>query len=265
MLLFVALGIGAGADALISGRLGKKLLASSVLLAGVVVLLVGGFIYARPERISGLTDFIQSSTEGNISAAQFAEAQFIHDIGTQAGSALATAGILLFVIGSALLLARHQPAWRWVPLVLLPVEMFCFAHTHLGIAHSSDFEPKSMSDYIAAHPGDYRILHPLNEDNGFFIGKSDLWGNDPTPLKRYAEFMAFTQGADPNQPSQYIYFKYLPKIFSLLRFRLAFIKGDHSYQLIDNPGALPHALLVANYQVEPNRDAIFAELKKRLL
>ena len=261
MLLFVALGIGAGADALIRGRFGKRHLAVGVLLAGGVTLLIGTFLITRPDRISGFTSFIQQTHESDLPAAQVSDEQFIHTAGTQAGEALATSGILLFTLGTSLLLARRRAAWRWVPLALLPVEMLSFARANLGVAHVSDLVPKVVSGYIAAHPGDYRILSPFKEDNGFFIGQSDLWGNDPTPLMRYAEFMDFTQGVNPDHGSQYVYFQSLPKIFSLLRFRLAFIHTDHGYQIIDNPGALPHVLLVSNYQILPNRDAIFAQLK----
>jgi hypothetical protein len=261
MLLFVALGIGAGADALIRGRSGKKYLALGVLLLGVVALLAGGAIFGQPQSLGRFTDFIQQTHESYLTASQFSDDQFIQDIGLQAGGALATGGALLIIIGAALLLARRQPAWRWVPLALLPVEMFCFAHANLGTSHLSDLAPKAVAGYIAAHPGDYRIINPLNEDNGYFLGQSDLWGNDPTTLKRYSEFMAFSQGINPDHNVQYLYFRYLPKIFSLLRFRLAFIRNDHGYQIIDNPGALPRALLVGNYEVRSNRDAIFADLK----
>jgi hypothetical protein len=262
VLLFVALGIGAGADALIRGRLGNKFLALSVLLAGVVALLAGGFILTRPNSLAALADFIQHTHESYLPAAQFLDDHFQHAIGTQAGRALATGGILLFALGAALLLARRRAAWRWVPLALAPLEMLCFAYSNLGTAHLSDLAPKAVVGYIDSHPGDYRILNPLSEDNGYFLGKSDLWGNDPTTLKRYSEFMAFTQGIDPNHNNQYIYFRYLPKIFSLLRFRLAFVRNDHGYEVTDNPGALPRALLVSNYEVRPTRDAIFAELNE---
>jgi len=260
VLIFIALGIGAGADALIRGRLGQKLLAQTVLLAGLFALLAGGFILLRPEILGRFTHFIQQTHESYLSAAQLSDDQFIHDVGLQAGGALATGGVLLLTIGASLLLARQRAVWRWVPLALLPLEMFCFARANLDTSHISDLAPKPIASYINAHPGDYRILNPLSEDNGYFLGKSDLWGNDPTTLKRYSEFMAFAQGIDPNLNNQYIYFRYLPKIFALLRFRLAFLQNAHGYQIIDNPGALPRALLVTNYQVKPDRDMIFAEL-----
>ena len=261
LLIFVSLGIGAGADALIRGRLGKKTLAGGVLLAGIIAVLAGGAIFGQQQNLGSFADFIQQTHESYLPAAQFSNTQFIQDIGHQAGGALAVGGALLIIIGASLLLAQRQAVWRWVPLALLPVEMFCFARANLGTSHVSDLAPKVVAGYIAAHPGDYRILNPLNEDNGYFLGQSDLWGNDPTTLKRYSEFMAFSQGIDPNHNNQYIYFQYLPKMFSLLRFRIAFIRTEHGYQIIDNPGALPRALLVSNYEVRPNRDAIFAELK----
>ena len=43
---------------------------------------------------------------------------------------------------------------------------------------------------------------PSGNDGGFFLGKADVWGNDAFVLDRYAEFMAFTRGLDPNYASQ---------------------------------------------------------------
>jgi hypothetical protein len=216
VLIFVALGIGAGADAIIRGRLGKKNAAIGVLLAGAIAILTGGSLFCQPAGLGWLTAFIQQTHERYLLTSAFTTDPYLQNFGTQAGIALATGGALLMTIGAALLLARRWTTWRWVPLALLPLEMCFFVHDNLGTAHLSDLASRAVFSYVTAHPGDYRILNPLNEDNGYFLGKSDLWGNDPTTLKRYSEFMAFTQDINPNFNNQYLYFRYLPKIFSLM-------------------------------------------------
>jgi hypothetical protein len=69
-----------------------------------------------------------------------------------------------------------------------------FATTPLAAAM-----PGELHEFIAAQPGDYRVLDLLSPNNGFLLGAPDLWDNDPGVLKRYAEFITFTQGGPANR------------------------------------------------------------------
>ncbi len=262
LILFVMLMLGAGADALIRGRIGNKLFAQIVLGVGLVTLTAGVYFVAVPEDLTFVRDFIINTHESYLGQAGFPAEPKIFTLGYDAGYSLQQAGLLAAIVAASLLGARHRSWLRWTPLVVLPLEMLGFAWGGLGTSHIADAVPDALTGYVAAHSDDYRVLDLNRNDNGFLLGAPDIWGNDPTVLRRYAEFIKFTQQENPDQASQYVTFKYLPTIYSLLRFRFAFIETNKGYQLVDNPGALPHALLVQNYQTLPNRDAIFAALAK---
>ena len=83
--------------------------------------------------------------------------------------------------------------------------MMAFAWSNSARTDPSLAAPDGVRDFFAQNPGDYRVLMqimPTGYDGGFLLGVPDLWGNDPFVLRRYAEFMAFTRGKDPNQASQ---------------------------------------------------------------
>jgi hypothetical protein len=260
--LFGVLILGAGADALIHRRLPGRVVPITALLAGLLCAIGALVLLVQPESVAGFLRFIQQTHESYLPDATFADAGFLHNTGFQAGQSLALAATLLIILGGALLNARAQPWLRWLPLLVLPLEMLGFAWTNLGVAHTSDLIPGQLQAYVAGHPGDYRVLDFNRADNGFFLGAPDLWGNDPTVLKRYAEFITFTQGGQPDKAGQYVKFQYLPPLYALLRYRYAFLPDGAGYKVYEAPNPLPRALLVTNYQVQPTRDAIFSAMTK---
>jgi len=262
-MLFVILASGAGADALIRGRLVPRLLALGFGVGGVVALGLGVSICGDPSHLQKIWAAIQQSHESFSPPTQYTDHQFFQNSGRQAGHELMEGGELLMIIGGALWLARRRPVWRWVPLALLPVEMLSFAYDNLGSSTLADVDPPSFIRFVNAHPGDYRVLNFANLNNGYFLHAPDLWGNNPFVLKRYAEFIAFTQNFDPERGGgQNMFFTKLPKPFALLRFRFAFIPKNYPNDIVECSPSLPHALLVSNYQVLPGRNAIFAVLNK---
>ena len=265
MALFAALALAAGADAVIRGRLGPKIFAVLLSTAGALTLGAGIYLWLRPASIFGLIAGIQGSFNAYLTLAQVADAQFIHAAGIQAGRSLMQGGALLTGVGVALLIARWRAGWRWMPLVLLPMEMICFANANLATARLTDLTPAPVRDFIMAHPGDYRVLTPARADDSYFLGASNLWGDDPLVLKRYAEFILFSQGLNPYRAGQYAPFNVVSPLFGLVRFGAAFVPDSAqpgTFQIVYNPQPLPRALLVSQYQVRPNRDAIFAGVRK---
>ena len=257
--------LAAGADALIHGRLGHKIFSGVVLALGGLGLVAGIFFWAAPAQLAGFLAFINGTRESYLPATQLADAAFIHDSGLQAGQSLVLGGALLTAAGAALLLARSRAPWRWLPLALLPLEMLAFASANFATSHLSDLVPPPVANYITAHPGDYRVLNPARPNTGYFLGASDLWGNDPTVLKRYSEFITFSQGGNPDHAGQYTGFSLLPRAFALVRFKYAFVPSTDkpgTFQLNYSEHPLPRALLVSNYQVRSGRDAILAALMK---
>jgi hypothetical protein len=80
-------------------------------------------------------------------------------------------------------------------------------------------------------------------------------------LRRYAEFMTFTQNGDPDHATQYVGFQHLSPLFALMRFQYAVMPDGRQMKIMQSPiPPLPHVLLVPEAKILPGRDAILAAL-----
>jgi len=263
-LIFLVSAIGRGADALIRGRPPRAALAKGALQAGAVLVVAGGVLMAYPEFLAGFLLLIQKTGESYLAPDAFTNRAFIHDVGLVAGRSLILAGATFLLTAASLFAARRRPALRWTPLLVLALEMLVFAHAHFAAAHAmKEVLPPGLKSFVDAHPGDYRVLNPQDPDNGYFLGKPDIWGNDPGPLKRYAEFITATQGGDPDHLSQTMDFHSFPRVYAMLRFRYAFLPaaggGIQIAEQVEKP--MPQAQLVADYRVISGRDQMLAALE----
>src|SRR6202043_3228269 len=95
--------------------------------------------------------------------------------------------------------------------------------------------PDSLRQFVAEHPGDYRVLNLSRPNNGFLLGASNLGGNNPAVLRRYAEFITFFQGADPDQATQKLSISKVHPRYSMLRLRYIFVPSADGYHIIESP------------------------------
>ncbi|MFA5293551.1 MAG: hypothetical protein WC496_11020 [Phycisphaerae bacterium] len=173
-------------------------------------------------------------------------------------SLLAAAGLLLLLAGLFALKRR----WNYAvyALILLALgELVVFA---LPLRPTFDLAsqkmPQRFEEIISALPGDFRILNTLDDNGAMMDGRFDIWGDDPGVLRRYAEFMAFSQGLDPNMATQYVKFSRKHRFFSLLRLRYIILHENGQPQLVTlSEPVLPRLLLVRDFQVAKDRDSIF--------
>ena len=63
--------------------------------------------------------------------------------------------------------------------------------------HATRMETPQLKAFLDQRPGDYRIFYQRTPNIAMWLGKEDVWGYAPLVLKRYTEFMAFTQGQSP--------------------------------------------------------------------
>ncbi len=259
LVLFGALAIAAGADAVLSGRLPRVAVTTAIGVAGVALAGAGLWLVLTPDAAAGWMRFMQESGESGLPATIAADATFAHDAGRQAGLSLAMAGALTALVSAAFLAARHRPSWRLVPLVVLPLELASFAVGHLGTARLTDCVPLPVRTFLASQPGEYRILNTVLPNNGFLAGRADGGGNDPAVLRRYAELVTASEGGDPLAATQHLPFTRLGSTLAMLRIRYAFFAGDDGIELAENQTPpLPRVFLVSDYRVVPDRRAALA-------
>ncbi len=96
---------------------------------------------------------------------------------------------------------------------------------------------------LARTPGDYRLLS-YNPYLAMSAGASDLYGFDPMLLARYAEFLAYAQGMEPDDLVVTRMGRVVPAL-GLLRLRYTFrVEGTAGVARFADLKELPRALLV---------------------
>jgi len=260
--VLLALVIAQGADAVIRGRLPRPRFAGLVAALGALGLLAGAWLGTYPLALAPWIARVQASGESYLPAATFADPATLAAAAPQAAGSIAVAGGLALAAAASLLAARRRPALRWITPGLLPLELLAFAASQFATFPAEAAAPAELRAYVAAHPGDYRVQNLLEPNNGFLLGAPDIWGNDPGLPKRYAEFMAFSQGADPERATQNVTFRAPSPLYALLRLRYVFNRSGDGFHVYAIPGALDRIQLVSAYRVGRNRDEIFAGLSE---
>src|SRR5262249_2732209 len=115
--------------------------------------------------------------------------------------------------------------------------------------------------YVANHPGYYGVKNVKNPNTAMIVGAHDLWGYDATVMRRYAEFMTWTQGGDQNKAMSYVKLVQFDPLFAMLRERYIFAQPSGKFEMEEAPVILPHLQLISNYRVLQNRDAIFDAMR----
>ena len=256
----VAMGIGA--DALLRRSSPGKAVSRGVLAAGFAAAAAGLWIWSHPFSIAPVLAWVRDTRESYLPIATFTDPRTVRDAGVHAGQSLAIAGALALLCGVSLVLARRRPVWGWVVLGLLPLEMICFAAPQVVSFRRAEVDAPELIAFVAAHPGDYRVQNVLEPNNGFLLGKPDMWGDDPGLLARYAEFITFTQGGNPDQATQSVTFRSPSPLYCLLRLRYVFTESGEKVNKYEFPGAMERIQLVPDYRVLPGRNAIFAAISQ---
>jgi hypothetical protein len=259
-MLFLVLTLGRGADAILRHRRPARFLATAGIASGIVALLGGIALESQPSLVRPWLARVRASGESYLPIATFTDPVTIQAVGAHAGRSLAVAGLLAVLCGGLLGRTRAHPRVGCGLLLLLPLELAAFAASQFDYFSESDAVRPAAAAFIASHPGDYRIENLAGSNNGFLLGAADLGGNDPAVIQRYAQFIAFTQGADPDHANQIMPFASWPPIYALLRLRYVFTDADGAFKVTEVPGAMNRAQLVSQYRVLPDRKALFAAL-----
>jgi hypothetical protein len=262
--LFLVLAIGAGADVLSRKRI-PRTIAWASLLAGSIAGGVGLALLFNPDGIVGLFNFVLMTGESFLLLrTEPIQPDFIHQAGVHGGLSLGLAGLILIAAGMILRFLGEESIVRWVLPGFLVAEMIGFAASQLTVSHLSDTIPDGIKQFVRTHPGDYRVLDFARPNNGFLLGAGDLGGNDPSPLQRYAEFINFTQGVDPDHVTQDLNFKSFVPLLAMLRFRYAFIPASTNLgdvRVVESEILpLPRLLLISGEKVLAGRNALFSAM-----
>ena len=260
--LFLVLVSASGADFLLREKRSVPRVGWASLAVGVITVLAGGILLNSPGIIGSMLGFMKASNECWLEPRNFTDPAFIGHACLHAGLSLGRGGMVLIVTGAALILLGRWTALRWAVLALVVAEMIGSAAGGIAVSSMADVVPDSLRQIVQAHPGDYRVLDLLHPNNGFLLGAGDLAGNNPSLLRRYAEFMNFVPGKDPDHADQYLPFIKDSPLYAMLRLRYAYLpKGDGGQVLKSAYPPLGRLLLVSDWQMPGDRNAIFAAMQ----
>jgi hypothetical protein len=166
------------------------------------------------------------------------------------------AATLVLLVVVALWQGGRRPG-HWIA-ALAVLEIFAFARMNLDTFDMSRLFIPAVADSLGLRRGEYRIMNPINPNTAMTSGEYDIWGEDPGVTRRYAEFVAWTEGRNPDTATQYVRFQHFDRLLAMLRLRYAAI-AVRSQMVIFESGLPPlHRLeLVRGYRVLHGRDAIF--------
>ena len=212
-----------------------------------------------PRLIAAVFEYLRNSGESYVpelySTPGFAR-QAAHYAATNLEFALCPLGLIALCIGTA------RPG-HW-SLYLLAVfacgEVFSFALDSRVTFNPERAHFRSIERFVRERPGDYRILQTFNENNTIPARIPNIWGYDPGVPRRYAEFMAFTQGQSLDRLTDQVAIARLSPLHRILRCRYYFERTGEGFKIVTGENPLPHLLLVRDYRVETGRDAIFRAL-----
>ncbi|MEI6492353.1 MAG: hypothetical protein WCO94_07370 [Verrucomicrobiota bacterium] len=269
--LFAILVAGAGFDAAI--RTPKRLRKAADMLAGSAVILgLAGIwiIFQAADHSGGLWAVIPRTIwltqESYLPSNLLASPTFVWVIGLFAARGLFIAVGTLCILAILIVRVGRRPRLLFHAITFLAIfEVFIFArgmrpafNLHDSFAQTGD---DAIMAFLADHPGDYRILLTDDPNSAMILGAQNIWGYGSTPLKRYIEFMGFTQCVDPDTADQYVPICSAHRLYGMLRCKYIFLPGENGPKIIDLPSPMPRISLISEAKVIAERDQIFATMK----
>jgi len=192
----------------------------------------------------------------------YSSADFISHSQHRAAMSLFIEGGFAAALGVLLIFVRRDRRILVAIIALALGELFFFAYGTRATSDSASFVNPEEKSFLADHPGDYRIMNVGNPNTAMIFGAQDMWGYDATVVRRYAEFIIWTQGGDPNDAISYVKFTQFDPLFAMLRQRYVFAERAGKLETAEAPTPpLAHLQLISKYRVLEKRDAIFGALR----
>jgi len=256
--VFLILAAAGGADSLLRRRPCSRSLLLASAAGGCGLAAAGAALLNHPALVAAWIESIRGTGESYLRDVPSATPEGLRRAGRDAGISLALAGAVLASAAGVLLRARTAPGLAWLVVAAPILELTGFARSQWAHFSEAEVTAPELRRWLADHPGDARVQHLAGPNNGFLIGRSDIWGNDPGLLRRYAEFIAFSQGVNPDHADQNVDFRTPSPLFRLLRMRYLFTGGGAALRSHEFPNPLGRVQLVGGFRVVPDRDAAFA-------
>ncbi len=220
------------------------------LFAFGVVLLISAWWLAHAVSWVAVMHWMQSTHETYLRPPLFDDSSFQFESHHAMVLSLLVAGATIIALAILLILRKRNSAFVYGIVGVGIIEMACFAATNRPTFDSTTIVNADEKSFLADHPGDFRILNQINPNSSMSLRTPDIWGYDPNVIRRYAEFMTWTQGGDPNDATLYVKFARFDPLYAMLRLRYVFNRQNGQFQSAEAPiQPMPHVKLMSNYRV----------------
>jgi hypothetical protein len=263
MVMCLVLVAGAGLHAFLV-RPGARPRVAVWMTAAAIVIAAAGGAFAMTSRTftppwwTTFVAFIEQTRESYLPADAYASVDFVNAALSFASGALLVVGVTTAVFAGLVWCFRfgRWPAYAIAALAM--VEVATYARLSRPTFPLADLVPAGLERFSRDHPGDYRVLNLDNPNLSMFMNTRDIWGLDPGVSKRYAEFMAMSQGLDPDHATQAMSVESGHPLFRMLRLKYVFQPTrSGGLGVAEEPNPMPRAALIYDWQLATSRDGIF--------
>lgn len=228
-----------------------------MLITGSIIVWTASLIVIYPNLWSQLMQTVAATGESYLSPRAYLDSSFIETAGRFASLTLLISGITCIILA---IFFRNKKLYLIATIAF--IEVFIFA----GINRPAFDVQKTMIDdfksFYTEHPGDYRVLSKYLPNMAASTGAKDIWGYGPVALKRYAQFMAYTQGKNPDEVTTYLRVNHYHRLLSMIRLRYIILFGQNGFLVKEMRDSMPRLNLIQEWKVIPDRDNIFKEMDK---
>jgi hypothetical protein len=266
--LFIIMLAGVGMDLVIRNHTVPKAVIIVTLAAGAVFIAMGLYLQSSAAANSAdgfwrhLLQTVSVSGETYLPREHYEDPAFIRQTEIFAGRGMLITGGVCLLAGLLFGVCRFTRRVCYFIVLLAIIEMLIFAKGNLVYFDSASTVPAALKEFAAKYSGDYRLLEFTNPNSAMSLGVQNIWGYDPGISKRYAEFMTFTQGANPDYASQYVNFHRFIGLYRMLRCRYFMTGKEENLKVTDTGISMPRLLLMQDWKVLPNRNDIFSAIAK---
>ena len=218
---------------------------------------------AKPFWMQGFWS-IAKSRESYLVEPIFNQPNAISAIVETGSGVLLLSGTMCLFVAILMTLATQSAAprtrlFRFALAALCVFEVTYFAYSVKSSFDLRASENPKLEKFFAAQNNDDRFLKSSFDNWAMKWDANDLGGYESFRLRRYEEFMNFTQGRNPDLIRPILEIKRPHPLYALLRCR--YFLNVKTMQKTEIANILPHVLLVNDARVLPTREAIFAFMK----
>ncbi len=263
--LFTIMLAGIGLDYLIKNKnVPRKIFITTLIVAIILcfaALLTTFSIRATsPILWKNVTNLVANTHQSYRAFETYQDLDFIKKSGLLASKSLLISAATFSLLSLFLFLRKFSIKSIYAIGLLAIIELFIFGRSSLTTFNMNQLRIPVMEKLAKENPGDYRISYLKFPNFPMSLKMRNIWGHDPGVLKRYAEFIAYTQDQNPDEASPYVDITIMHPVYKMLRCRYFFFRKGKGLYLFESIETMKHLELIQDWLVIQERNKILATM-----